>query len=186
MFISLEERLTSIFNSRHITLEWPKSPLSLPLRNSACSQSPNPELWYNSPSLSLHKTICLNFLQNSISKEQFTFPSSSSLHYTEKNTLFSTIFLMPLQWKSSLLLLSQPQLSSPLYRSHIYFFSLPQILGCLNSMKVSFFFPSSFRQVASKDAGAAKKSTKKSILPWTAGKNILELLLYLFFHLILS
>lgn len=35
--------------------------------------------------------ICLNFLQNSISKEQFTFPSSSSLHYAEKNTLFSLL-----------------------------------------------------------------------------------------------
>lgn len=122
MFISLEERLTRIFNSRHVTPEWPKSPISLPLRNSACSRSPNPDLRYNSPSLSLRKTICLHFLQNSISKEQFTFPSSSSLHYAEKNNLLFSfiIFLMPVQGKSSLLPQPTSTIQSFIWKSHLF------------------------------------------------------------------
>ena len=138
-----------------------------------------------------HLFLCVRPFVFTSSKTPFLRNSSHFLPllpYTmQKRTTFFSLLLFSLCLfsESPVCCRSQPQLSSPLYGSHIYFFSLPQISGYLNSMKVS-FSPSSFRQVASKGVGAAKTSAKKSILSWTLGKNILELLLYLFFHLILS
>lgn len=139
MFIYLEEKPTHIFNSRHVTLEWPKIIYisSTERNNSACSQSPNPELCdttqlaATAPQVhlfSLHNamhtiiissktpflTVTLPFLPSPPYIVQFRHPVSFILYYF---LYASLVKFQPL---------IQPQLCSPchIYPCDLYLFSL--------------------------------------------------------------